>query len=358
MTNYNRLPVSTELAEKVANMTLPETLGFGLVRTPLMAISRYKDGCWSDPVIEEWKGIELDPSAKVLHYGQAIFEGMKAYKDGDKAPVLFRPVENHKRFNRSAARMAMPEISEEIFMSSVDSIVAHQVNLIPKGEGESLYLRPFMVASGLGIGLAPSDEYIFMVIASPSGAYFSSDEVSVLVERSDCRAAPGGTGAAKAAGNYGGSIQSAIKARKLGYHQTLWLDAKNHRYVEELSGMNFFAVINDELYTPKLTDTILAGITRESLIQLARLQGLTVHEESVDVNEVIERIKDGSCTELFACGTAAVITPIAELGEEDGTRYKVKHSYGPVSKKLRETLVGIQQKSFDAPEGWVYKISE
>ena len=254
--------------------------------------------------------------------------------------------------------MAMPEISEEIFMSSVDSIVAHQVNLIPKGEGESLYLRPFMVASGLGIGLAPSDEYIFMVIASPSGAYFSSDEVSVLVERSDCRAAPGGTGAAKAAGNYGGSIQSAIKARKLGYHQTLWLDAKNHRYVEELSGMNFFAVINDELYTPKLTDTILAGITRESLIQLARLQGLTVHEESVDVNEVIERIKDGSCTELFACGTAAVITPIAELGEEDGTRYKVKHSYGPVSKKLRETLVGIQQKSFDAPEGWVYKISE
>jgi branched-chain amino acid aminotransferase len=357
MSNYKRLEISNDLADKIKNTTLPDSLGFGLVRTPLMAISKFSNGTWSEPVIQPWEAIELDPSAKVLHYGQAIFEGMKAYKGSEGKPVLFRPLENYKRFNKSADRMAMPNISEEIFMSSVDSIVSHQESLIPTNPGESLYLRPFMVASGLGIGLAPSTEYLFMVIASPSGAYFAADNVSVLIERNDCRAAPGGTGAAKAAGNYGASIQSAMKAKKLGYHQTLWLDASNHKNIEELSGMNFFAVVDGELYTPKLTDTILAGITRDSLIELARAEGYKVHEVTLEVDDLIEKIKAGSCSELFACGTAAVITPVAELGEVDGTRYKVEHSYGPVSKKLRERLTGIQEKGDSAPEGWVYKVN-
>lgn len=353
MSNYERLSISDDLQKKVQEMSLPDELGFGLVRTPVMAISKFSNGSWSKPVLQPWEPIELDPSAKVLHYGQAIFEGMKAYKKEGGDPVLFRPLENFKRFNFSAKRMAMPEIDEQTFMSSVESIVACQKNLIPTNPGESLYLRPFMVASGLGIGLAPSTEYLFMVIASPSGSYFAADKVSVLIERNDCRAAPGGTGAAKAAGNYGGSIKSAMKAKSLGYHQTIWLDASTHKNIEELSGMNFFALVKGELYTPKLTDSILAGITRDSLIKLAQREGIKVHEVTLGIDDLISKIKDGSCTEMFACGTAAVITPISELGEEGGERYACEHAYGPISKMLREKLTGIQEKGEDAPEGWV-----
>ena len=356
MKNYTRLELPRDLVEKIETAKLPDQLGFGVVKTPVMAIAKFQNGSWGQPVLRPWEPIEMDPSAKALHYGQAIFEGMKAYRVTSGEVVLFRPVENHKRFNRSAERMAMPSISEDIFMSCVDSVVAHQTRLIPNKPGESLYLRPFMIASGQGIGLAPSTEYLFMVIASPSGAYFGADNVSVLIERHDCRAAPGGTGAAKAAGNYGASIKSAIKAKKLGYHQTLWLDAAHHQNIEELSGMNIFAVIDGELFTPQLTDTILAGITRDSLIALAENMGLKVHQKTLKIDELISNIKGGQCSELFACGTAAVITPIAELGEEDGTKYKLEHTYGPVSRRLRERLTGIQEAGEDAPDGWIYKV--
>lgn len=355
---YKRLSINKQLKNDVASCSLPSELGFGVVRTPVMAIAKYENGEWGEASLRPWQAIELDPSAKALHYGQAIFEGMKCYNHTEGPPVLFRPLENFARFNRSADRMAMPEISEDIFMSCVESVIYHQTSLIPRGKGESLYIRPFMIASGLGIGLAPSTEYLFMVIASPSGAYFANDSVSVLIERKACRAAPGGTGAAKAAGNYAGSIKSSIKARKLGYQQTLWLNAAGHQFCEELSGMNFFAVINGDLYTPKLTDTILAGITRDSIIQLARDINISVNEVSLSVDELIGQIESQDCTELFACGTAAVVTPIAELGEEDGTKYPVKHSYGPISKRLRDMLTGIQEDNQPAPEGWVHEIEK
>lgn len=357
MDQYKRLKVNDNLALKIKNMKLPETLGFGVVRTPIMVYADYENDAWQEPVLCEWEKFLIDPSAKVLHYGQAVFEGMKAYRKPGQMPLLFRPLENFKRFNKSAVRMAMPEISEELFMSAICSIVSSLKDLIPGGAGESLYIRPFMVATGLGIGLAPSDRYRFMVIASPSGAYFKSEQVSVLIERNDCRAAPGGTGAAKAAGNYGGSIKSAKKARSLGYDQTLWLDATKHQYVEELSGMNFFALIDDKLYTPKLTDTILPGVTRDSLIQLATREGIEVCQLSLDIGFVIDEIASGKCTELFACGTAAAITPIASLGEEDGTRYTVKHAFGPMARKLKDLLIHVQETGKGAPEGWSYPVT-
>lgn len=356
MSKYPRLPISDELLAEISKFSLPDELGFGLVRTPIMAKCTFKHGKWASPEITPWKPFEIDPSAKVLHYGQAIFEGMKAYRVGDNPPLLFRPLENFERLNKSAERMSMPSISEEYFMSSVESVVLYLKDAIPQGPGESLYIRPFMVATGLGIGLAPSDEYEFMVICSPSGGYFEAAEVDVLIERHDCRAAPGGTGAAKAAGNYGGSIKSARKARELGFHQTMWLDAKNHRYVEELSGMNIFAHVDGKLLTPKLTDTILAGITRDSLIALAKDEGIEVEEVSLDVNLLIEQIQSGACDEIFSCGTAAVITPISALGEEDGTKFRLKHAFGPIAKKLRQKLVEIQTTGKGAPEGWSVEV--
>ena len=356
MTDLNQLPISETLTQAITDFKLPESLGFGTVRTPVMAQCIFRNGKWEDPQLLPWEPIALDPSAKVLHYGQAIFEGMKAYRNGKDDPILFRPDQNFSRFNASARRMAMPEISENIYIGCIDSLVRVQAELIPQKPGESLYVRPFMIGTQTGLGLAPSMEYMFMVITSPSGAYFSSDKVSVLIERSDCRAAPGGTGAAKVAGNYGGSIKSAIAAKELGYHQTLWLDASQHKYIEELSGMNFFAMIDNELYTPSLTDSILAGVTRDSLLKLAELEGIKTHEVPMDINELINKIKEENCTELFACGTAAVLTPIAELGEADGTRYPLKHAYGPVSKKLRETLVGIQENGKPAPDGWIHNV--
>ncbi len=357
MAKFNKLNLTPELQASIKDTELPENLGFGLVKVPAMVVASYVDGVWGEPEIAAYKPLVLDPSAKVFHYGQAIFEGMKAYSGRDGKPVLFRPHENIARFNKSAQRMAMPEIPNEIFIEALDALVGALKDLIPNKTGESLYLRPFMVATQPGLGLAPSANYLFMIIASPSGAYFSSDKVSVLVERKDCRAAPGGTGAAKVAGNYGGSIKSAIAAKALGYDQTLWLDAANRRYIEELSGMNFFAVVDGELFTPELTDSILPGVTRKSILELAHLSGYKTHEIRMDVDELIANIKSGACSELFACGTAAVLTPIAELGELDGTRYPVANSYGPVSRQLRETLVSIQEAGADAPEGWIYQIS-
>ena len=248
MEKFMALPLDKVLKNRIKSFNLPEPLGFGKVPCPIMAACHFKGGKWTDVELTAYAPLEIDPSAKVLHYGQQIFEGMKSYKNGDRNPILFRPELNFKRFNTSALRMAMPEVPEEHFQQAVANMVHYLTPCIPVGEGESLYIRPFMFATQPGLGLASSEEYTFLVIASPSGAYFSADRVAVLVERQDCRAAPGGTGNVKVAGNYGGSIKSALKARDLGYHQTLWLDAATRQNIEELSGMNFFAVIAGELF--------------------------------------------------------------------------------------------------------------
>ena len=355
MSTYQRLLLDPKSEDALSKYEMPDDLGFGKTILPIMAIAEYKNGSWGAAKLQPYGPLNLDPAARVLHYGQAIFEGMKAYNNEGKI-ALFRPEENHKRFNRSAERMAMPDIPFETFMNAIDSLCSYSEKFIPAGEGESLYLRPFMIASEAGLGLAAANEYLYMVVASPSGGYFAADKVNVLIERSACRAAPGGTGYAKAAGNYGGSIQAGNKAIKLGFQQTMWLDAVEKKYVEELSGMNIFAVVNNKIYTPKLTDSILEGITRDSVIKLARHKGYELEECTLDINWLVEKIKSEECSEIFAVGTAAVVTPLSSLGEADGTIYKIKEDFGPVAKLIKDNLVGIQRQSIEDPFSWVYEI--
>lgn len=353
-TRYEILLASEAIRKQINELVIPSPIGFGKVKTPLMALAYFKDDAWSKVKIEPYGPISLDPSAKCLHYGQEIFEGLKCYKTS-KGLSLFRPTMNHQRFNRSAKRMAMPEIPEEIFMSAVVSMCKNLEPKIPDQKDQSLYIRPTMIATESGLGLAAAKEYLFFVIASPAGSYFSSNKLDVLIERNDSRASPGGTGFAKAAGNYGGSLNSLIKAKNLGYQQTLFLNSRNKKSIEELSGMNFFAIINGEIYTPALTDSILAGITRESIIQLGRSLGYKVTETTLDIDELISQIKSEECTEIFSCGTAAVISSITALVEDSGEKYSVKFSQGPISAHLRSTLLDIQKCRAEIDYGWNYK---
>lgn len=332
---------------------MPDNVGFGKVLLPVMASCEYKDGKWGELEITPYKKLELDPTCKVLHYGQEIFEGMKAYNFSGNGPNFFREVDNMDRFNRSAARMAMPGVPKEIFINAVHEVTRLGKNFVPKRSGESLYIRPFMFATECNLGIKPAEEFLFMVIASPVGSYFQGGSLKVLIEREMIRACPGGMGAAKTGGNYAGSLLSAKKVKELGFDQTLWLSATDKDSVEEMSGMNFFAVINGELHTPKITDTILDGITRKSLITLAKDMGITVVEETLSIATLIEAIKKGECSEAFACGTAAILQPISSLHEVSGQAYQIKDEYGPISKRLRETLLGIQERTIEDKFNWV-----
>jgi branched-chain amino acid aminotransferase len=360
MAHYPRLSVTPDLEKLVKDYVLPSSLGFGKHVAPLMATCLYTNGEWQQPKIEAYGPMPFVPAAKIFQYGQQVFEGMKAYRQKNGKTVMFRPLENFKRFNLSAARLAMPEIPEELFMGCVESVVHAMKNIIPTGEGESLYLRPFMVATEPGLSISVSSDYLFFVLASPSGSYFSADRVSVMIERVNARAAHGGTGSAKTSGNYAASLTASIMAKKLGYHQTIWLDACEHKYIEEFSGMNFFAVMNNELFTPALGTTILHGITRSSLISLAKHQGIKVNEAKIDIDELISSVRSGDCNEVFACGTAAIVTPVAELGESDGTtRYPIKTppKEKSVAARLRQQLLAIQTGAAEDHFGWVHPIN-
>ena len=350
--------ITEEAIKQIESFSMPDNVGFGKVLLPIMAQATYKDGKWSTLEITEYKKIELDPTCKVLHYGQEIFEGMKAYNFNGNGPNLFRPDENFERFNFSARRMAMPEVPEEIFMGAVEQITWLGRKFVPRRDGESLYIRPFMIATENNLGIKPSEEFLFLLIASPVGSYFSgSATIKVLIEREMVRAVKGGMGNAKTGGNYAGSLLSAIRTKEKGFDQNLWLSAQDHDSIEELSGMNFFAVINDELHTPKLTDTILNGITRKSIIDIARNEGITVVERKMSIDKLFEQIKSDECTECFACGTAVIITPINSLHDPSGFAAHLKFANGPMTKKLREILLGIQQKTVEDKFGWVKDIS-
>jgi branched-chain amino acid aminotransferase len=351
------LKISRDLAAQVENFSLPTPLGFGQVKAPLMARVMCRDGVWVEPEVVPCEPFQMDPFCKTLHYGQQIFEGMKAYKRAKQEPVLFRLDQNLMRLNASAQRMAMPPLPQDIFYTAVKSLVHHLSPIIPTGYGESLYLRPIMFAMDEGLSLGLSKNYMLLILASPSGAYFDTSAVKALIERETCRAVPGGTGYVKVAGNYGSSLLSAQVAKQLGYQQTLWLDAAQRRYIEEFSGMNFFAVVDDTLLTPRLTDTILPGVTRDSLITLARKRSISVEESTIDIDELIQNIRRGSCTEVFACGTAAVVSPVAALGEKSGQLYEVGDSIGPLTKMLRDTLMSIQYQVESAPEGWIVPVN-
>jgi branched-chain amino acid aminotransferase len=352
----DNIKVDPQSITALKRFQLPPEIGFGSTLSPVMVECDYSNGIWGDLKLIPYGPLSLSPTTKVLHYGQEIFEGMKAYNIDGKGPFLFRPEQNAKRFNLSAKRMAMPTLPEEIYLDAVKAITAYSARFIPKRTGESLYIRPFMIATEENLGIKPSEKFKFLVIASPSAAYFKSESVGVLIERDNARACVGGTGNAKTGGNYAASLQSALKAKRAGYDQTMWLDASNRKNIEELSGMNFFAVINGKLVTPTLTETILEGITRDSVITLAKNLGHEVEQRSINIDELCEQIKSGECTECFACGTAVIITPIALLGEENGNKYELQNPAGKVSMEIRKEMLDIQEGRKEGPTGWVVPV--
>lgn len=353
-----KVEIHPEAVERVKKFTINDAnLGFGKYVAPIMIQAIYDNGEWKRFDLLPYASLQLDPCSKVLHYGQEIFEGMKAFRQPDDSIAMFRPEQNARRFNQSARRMSMPEIPEDLFLNACDVICGYSKHLVPKRLGESLYLRPFMIATEVGLGIKPSKQFLFMIVASPSGAYFSADSVKVYIEREDVRASQGGIGFAKTGGNYAASLQSYTKTIEAGCDQTMWLD-ESHKYIEEMSGMNFMAIIDGQLHTPPLSDTILDGITRKSILQIAKNEGIEVFEDKISIDYLLESIESGRCTEAFVCGTASVICPINSFLDKDKKVYNLKEASGKISMQLREKLIGIQAGRFEAPEGWIHSIPE
>ena len=333
--------------------------GFGRIHTDHMVMIRYSDAKgWHDAQVTARGPLMLDPATAVLHYAQEIFEGLKAYRLDDGDTALFRPEANARRFNASARRLAMPELPEDLFVESVRQMVRADRDWFPSVQGGSLYLRPFMFASEVFLGVKPASEYLYLVIASPAGNYFKSGApaISLYVSQEYSRAAPGGTGAAKCGGNYAASLAAQREAIKLGFDQVVFLDATERRWVEELGGMNLFFVFEDgSLQTPSL-GTILPGITRDSLLTLARDDGLTVREQPYAIDQWQADAESGRLTEAFACGTAAVVTPVGSVTGPGGTFTMGAGGPGQTTQRLRDKLVAIQRGTAPDPHGWVQRI--
>ena len=333
--------------------------GFGRVFSDHMVTIRYHESKgWHDARVEPRAPIPMDPAAAVLHYAQEVFEGLKAYRTTDGGATLFRPQENARRFQQSAERLAMPILPEELFLEAIDELVDIDREWIPDGDG-SLYLRPFMFANEIFLGVKPSSDYLFIVIASSVGAYFKTDApaVSVWVSRDYTRAAPGGTGAAKCGGNYAASLLAQAEATRHGCDQVVFLDAVEQRWIEELGGMNIFFVFDDgSLVTPPLGGTILPGITRASLITLANDKGIAVREDRYSIDQWRTDAASGRLREAFACGTAAVVTPIGTVRSRDG-EFKIGNGGpGTRTEELKATLLGIQRGRTADPHGWIHKV--
>lgn len=301
---------------KLKGITL-ENVPFGKYFTDHMLVADYADGQWQTPEILPYQPLQLDPSLAVLHYGQAIFEGIKAYKLADGSVQIFRPYDNFKRFNLSAVRMQMPEVPEEIFMGGLRTLIGIDKNWVPGFENHSLYIRPFMISSDNAIGVRPSEHYKFLIILSPTGPYYAKP-MRIHVEEKYVRAVPGGIGFAKAAGNYGAALYPSAEAHKEGYDQVLWMDAFEHKYVQECGTMNAFFIIGDKVVTPGLEEgTILAGVTRDSVITVLKEMGWDVEERPLSIDEIIAAHKSGNLKEIFGTGTAATIALIKELCYKD-----------------------------------------
>jgi branched-chain amino acid aminotransferase len=352
-------------AERGALMADP---GFGRVHTDHMVTIRWNaEQGWHAAALTAYAPLQLDPSAMVLHYGQAIFEGLKAYRQPDGGVAVFRPEENARRFNRSAARLAMPELPVELFLEAVDVLVDTDRAWVPTAEGQSLYLRPFMIATEAQVGMRPAHEYLFLLIAFPVTPFFPGEVKPVTVWLSDeyVRAAVGGTGEAKCAGNYAGSLLAQRQAAEKGCDQVVWLDAVERRWVEEMGGMNLFFVLQDEdggqtggrrLLTPALTGTLLPGVVRDSLLAMAPDLGLPVEEGRISVEEWRKRAEDGSLTEVFACGTAAVIAPVGRAKSASGDWTMGDGSAGETTLRLRSALLDLQYGRREDPYGWMHRV--
>lgn len=333
-----------------------ENVPFGKYYTDHMLEADYENGEWKNIEIKPYQPLLLEPSTASLHYGQAIFEGIKAYKDADGNPYIFRPYDNYKRFNISAERMQMPPVPEDIFMEGMRLLVDIDKNWIPMREDHSLYIRPFMFSTDPVIGVKPSDTYKFMIILSPTGPYYNKP-MRIYVEETYTRAAPGGIGFAKAAGNYGASMLATAEAKKKGYDQVLWTDAFEHKFVQEIGTMNVFFIIGDKAYTPGLEQgTILGGVTRNSAITILKDMGYeVVDNQRINIDQLIEAYKAGQLHEVFGTGTAATITMIRELRYKDYVmEFNVENA--KAAPELKERLNNIRYGKVADKHGWMFKI--
>jgi len=350
-------PNPVDAADRAARLVDP---GFGRVFTDHMVTIRYSDAKgWHDAKVGPRAPLTLDPATAVLHYAQEIFEGLKAYRLADGTMALFRPEQNARRFQRSAKRLAMPELPEDMFLQACKQLVQVDKDWFPPVDGGSIYLRPFMIASEVFLGVKPSAEYLFMVIASSAGNYFKSGApaISIWVSEQYTRAARGGTGAAKCGGNYAASLVAQSEAIREGCDQVVFLDAAEHRWVEELGGMNLFFLFDDgSLLTPPTDGTILEGITRDSVLTLARAQGLTVREERYAMDQWRADAESGRLVEVFACGTAAVVTPVGTVKSTQGAFTIGAGGAGQMTQQIRTKLVDIQRGAAADTHGWVQRI--
>ena len=332
-----------------------ENIPFGKYMTDYMLEVDYENGKWHTPEIKPYQPMLMAPSLAAIHYGQSIFEGVKAYKNAEGEPYIFRPLDNFKRFNKSAERMQMPTIPEEIFIDGMKQLIKLDINWIPAKDDHSLYIRPFMFSTDETIGVKPSENYKFMIILSPTGPYYATP-MRIYVEEQYVRAVPGGIGFAKAAGNYGGSMYPTAQAKLKGYDQVLWTDAFEHKYVQECGTMNVMFVIGNTVVTPDLTNgTILDGVTRDSVIVLLKEMGLTVEERPLNIDEVIEAHKAGTLKEVFGTGTAATISLIKELRYKDYVmEFNVKN--WEVAPNVKTMLNNIRYGKATDNNGWMMKL--
>ncbi len=345
-----------ELKEKPAG----DALGFGQIFTDHLFKMKYTEGVgWHDASIEKYQNFSLDPSAMALHYGQAIFEGLKAYRGKNDEIYLFRPKANLERMNKSAARMCMPQFDMDDVFAALKELLKLEKGWIPSTQGASLYIRPTMIATEAGLGVRPAHEYLFFIILTPVGAYYPEgfNPVKIFVTDKYVRAVQGGVGNVKTAGNYAASIMAAVEAQKQGYTQVLWLDAVERRYIEEVGTMNIFFKINNEVITPPLSGSILPGVTRDSVLQLIRDWGLKVSERQITIDEVMEASGSGSLQEVFGTGTAAVISPVGSLYYK-GQQIEVNGGEtGELAQRLFAELQDIQYGKREEPHGWVVPLS-
>jgi len=348
------IPVTRVKRSRLSEMDF-NNLPFGKYFTDHMLEADYVDGEWKKVAIRPYQAISFEPSLMALHYGQSIFEGIKAYRLGNGDAVIFRPYDNLKRFNISADRMEMPSVPEEIFIEGMRQLVAIDKDWIPAKEEYSLYIRPFMFATDAALGVRPSETYKFMILLSPTGPYYATP-MKIYVEEKYTRAAPGGVGFAKNAGNYGGSLKAASDARAQGYDQVLWTDAFEHKWLQEVGTMNVFFVFGQTAVTPPLDEgTILEGVTRDSVIQVLREQGLRVEERKINIDEVVEGHRNGNLTEIFGSGTAATISYIKELRYKEYTMHFDVDNF-QTAPEVKKILTEIREGKRPDLHNWLVKV--
>ena len=336
-----------------------DPLKFGTIFTDHMFVMEYEEGKgWYDPKIVPYAPIALEPSAMIFHYGQEMFEGLKAYPLEDGRVQLFRPQKNIERANQTNRRLCIPEINEDDFLQALIELVKVDKKWIPNRPGTALYIRPFVIGTEAALGVRPSNTYKFIIILSPVGPYYAEglNPVKIWIEDEYVRAVRGGIGQAKTAGNYAASLFSQVKAHDAGYSQVLWLDGVERKYIEEVGAMNIFFKINGTVVTPMLNGSILPGVTRNSCIELLKSWGVPVEERRISVDELVAAAKDGSLEEVWGSGTAAVISPVGTLRHGDDVMQIADGGIGEISQKLYDTITGIQLGKIEGPEGWVVEV--